>query len=110
MYEIFKDNKKFLNLNASKILKRISTASQKIELLDSKKGSLFKLLTVFCRYRDKLVRTNQQEIVTYLTTEGQLSNIFYLFVGEGVKDMLKILTEQKKIIISSEEDSDLNAA
>ena len=38
VYEIFKDNKKFLNLNASKILKRISNASEKAELKDIKKG------------------------------------------------------------------------
>jgi hypothetical protein len=38
VYEIFKDNKKFLNLNASKILKRISNASEKAELNNSKKG------------------------------------------------------------------------
>jgi len=59
VYEIFKDNKKFLNLNASKILKRISNASEKAELQDSKKGQMYKLLTAFCRCKDKLVRANQ---------------------------------------------------
>ena len=41
IYEIFKDNKKFLNLNASKILRQIVNASEKIEMNDNKKGSMF---------------------------------------------------------------------
>ncbi len=59
VFEIFKDNKKFLNLNASKILKRICNASEKADLKDSKKGSMYRLLTAFCRCKDKLVRANQ---------------------------------------------------
>ncbi len=58
VYEIFKDNKKFLNLNASKILKRISNASEKAELKDAKKGQMYVLLTAFCRCKEKLVRSN----------------------------------------------------
>ena len=41
IYEIFKDNKKFLNLNARKILRQIVNASEKIEMNDNKKGSMF---------------------------------------------------------------------
>lgn len=63
VFEIFKDNKKFLNLNASKILKSIVNASEKAEMNSSIKGSLYQLLTAFCRYNDKLVRVNQQDIV-----------------------------------------------
>lgn len=59
VYEIFKDNKKFLNLNASKILKFIVNAAEKAEMTDSRKGSLYQLLTAFCRYKEKLVRSNQ---------------------------------------------------
>jgi hypothetical protein len=70
VFEIFKDNKKFLNLNAGKILKSIVNASEKAEMNGSIKGSLYKLLTVFCRYKDKLVRANQQDIVVYLTDKG----------------------------------------
>ena len=91
VYEIFKDNKKFLNLNASKILKRISNASEKAELNNSKKGQMYKLLTAFCRCKDKLVRANQQDIVVYLTVKGPLSNIFSLFVGEGVTHMVPVV-------------------
>lgn len=38
IYEIFKDNKKFLNINASKILKQIVNAAEKSEMTDFKKG------------------------------------------------------------------------
>jgi hypothetical protein len=41
VFEIFKDNKKFLNLNASKILKSIVNASEKAEMGGSIKGSLY---------------------------------------------------------------------
>lgn len=58
VYEIFKDNKKFLNLNASKIVKTIVNIAEKAEMTDSRKGSLYQLLTAFCRYKDKLVRAN----------------------------------------------------
>jgi hypothetical protein len=54
---------------------------------------MYKLLTAFCRCKDKLVRANQQDIVVYLTVKGPLSNIFSLFVGEGVKSFIKLLEE-----------------
>lgn len=59
VYEIFKDNKKFLNLNASKILKQIVNEAEEADLAESKKGTLLKLLTVFCKCKHKLVRSNQ---------------------------------------------------
>jgi hypothetical protein len=65
---------------------------------------MYKLLTAFCRCKDKLVRANQQDIVVYLTVKGPLSNIFSLFVGEGVKSFIKLLEEQRK----SQEDAELN--
>jgi hypothetical protein len=55
-----------------------------MELGDSKKGLMYQLLTAFCRCKEKLVRANQQDIVVYLTSTGTISNIFYLFVGDGV--------------------------
>lgn len=68
--EIFKDNKKFLNLNASKILRFIINASEKCDMDDSKKGSMYRLLMVFCRFKEKLVRANQQDIVVFLANKG----------------------------------------
>jgi len=68
--EIFKDNKKFLNLNASKILRFIINASDKCDMDDSKKGSMYRLLMVFCRFKEKLVRANQQDIVVFLANKG----------------------------------------
>lgn len=91
VYEIFKDNKKFLNLNASKILKQIVNAAEKAEMGDSRKGSLYRLLTAFCRYKEKLVRANQQDIVVFMTDKGPQSNILYLFTNEGFKDMNKYI-------------------
>jgi hypothetical protein len=41
--------------------------------------------------------------VVYLTAQGALSNIFYLFVGEGVKDLVKILQAQKQIHMPDDE-------
>lgn len=93
VYEIFKDNKKFLNLNASKILKQIVNAAEKAEMNDSRKGSLYQLLTVFCRYKDKLVRANQQDIVVFMTDKGPQSNILYLFTSEGYKDINKYIQQ-----------------
>ena len=54
-------------------------AAEKAEMSDSRKGSMYKLLTVFCRYNEKLVRANQQDIVVYMTAKGPQSNILYLF-------------------------------
>lgn len=104
VYEIFKDNKKFLNLNASKILRSIVNASEKIEMNDNKKGSMFRLLTVFCRYKDKLVRANQQDIVVFLSNKGAQSNILYLFTTEGFKDINKYLQQQKQVVFPKEAD------
>ncbi len=59
-----------MNLNASKIVRAIVNASEKAEMSNSLKGSMFKLLTVFCRYKDKLVRANQQDIVVFLCNKG----------------------------------------
>ena len=58
VYEIFKDNKKFLTLNVAKFVRSIVGYSEE-RLLDSpKKATYLKLLEVFCRYQDKLVRQN----------------------------------------------------
>jgi hypothetical protein len=93
VYEIYKDNKNFLNLNAGKILRQIINSSEKCEMSDSKKGSMFKLLAVFCRFKEKLVRANQQDIVTFLANKGQQSNILYLFHDEGFKEINKYIQQ-----------------
>lgn len=64
-------------------------------MADSRKGSLYQLLTAFCRYKDKLVRANQQDIVVYMTEKGTQSNILYLFTAEGFKDLSKLIQTQK---------------
>jgi hypothetical protein len=54
-------------------------AAEKSDLQESRKGSLYQLLTVFCRYRDKLVRANQQDIIIFMTDKGPQSGMLSLF-------------------------------
>jgi hypothetical protein len=58
IYEMFKDNKKFLTLNVSKILRQIILSAEESSLHSSKKSLYLKLLEVFCKFEDKLVRPN----------------------------------------------------
>ena len=58
VYEIFRDNKKFLTLNVTKFVRQIVNFSEE-RLLDSpKKATYLKLLEVFCRFQGKVVRQN----------------------------------------------------
>ena len=59
IYEMFRDNKRFLTLNVSKILRQIIIAAEEASLQSSKKALYLKLLEVFCKFEDKLVRPNQ---------------------------------------------------
>lgn len=87
VYEIFKNNKKFLTLNVSKFLRQIVNYSEE-RLLDSpKKATYLKLLEVFCRYKDKLVRENQSEIILQFTVDTARSNVLYLLQPEGAKEL-----------------------
>jgi hypothetical protein len=58
IYQMFKDNKKFLTLNVSKILRHIILSAEEASLQSSKKALYLKLLEVFCKHEDKLVRPN----------------------------------------------------
>jgi len=55
-YEIFKDNKKFLTLNVTKFIRAINNTAEEVSLSYVKKSVYLKLLEVFCRYEDKLIR------------------------------------------------------
>lgn len=55
-YEIFKDNKKFLTLNVTKFIRAINNTAEEVALQNMKKAIYLKLLEVFCRYEDKLIR------------------------------------------------------
>ena len=50
VYEIFKDNKKFLTLNVAKFLRNIVNSAEEMSLDSAKKANYLKLLEVFCRY------------------------------------------------------------
>jgi hypothetical protein len=88
IYEIFKDNKKFLTLNVSKILRVIIIASEESSLSSSKKALYFKLLEVFCKCKEELVRPNQQEIIINFTKDISNNNLFYLFSVEGLPQLV----------------------
>jgi hypothetical protein len=55
-YEIFKDNTKFLTLNVTKFIRQINNTAEEVSLSYVKKAVYLKLLEVFCRYEDKLIR------------------------------------------------------
>jgi hypothetical protein len=78
-YEIFKDNKKFLTLNVTKFLRTLNNTAEEVSLSESKKAMYLKLLEVFCRFEDKLVRSNQSEIILQMTADTTRSNVLYLF-------------------------------
>ena len=83
IYEMFKDNKRFLTLNVTKILRQIMIQAEEASLQSSKKALYLKLLEVFCKFEDKLVRVNQQEIVVNFTKDISKNNLIYLFSYDG---------------------------
>ena len=84
IFEMFKDNKKFLTLNVTKILRQIILSAEEAPLESSKKALYLKLLEVFCKFEDKLVRPNQQEIVINFTRDTSKNNLISLFSNEGL--------------------------
>ena len=58
IYEIFRDNKRFLTLNVTKVLRQIISSAEEAPLTSSKKALYLKLLEVFCKFEEKLVRPN----------------------------------------------------
>ena len=56
VYEIFKDNKKFLTLNVSKFIRNIVNSSEEMEINTAMKSNYLKLLCIFCKLFDKKVR------------------------------------------------------
>ena len=91
IYEMFKDNKRFLTLNVSKILRHIIISVEEASLNSSKKALYLKLLEVFCRMDEKLVRPNQMEIVIDFTRDVSKNNLIYLFSSDGLPELSKII-------------------
>lgn len=91
IYEMFKNNKKFLTLNVQKILRQIIISSEEAALDSSKKALYLKLLEVFCKFEDKVVRPNQQEIIITFTRDISKNNLIYLFSDEGLNHLIKII-------------------
>ena len=88
---MFKDNKRFLTLNVSKILRHIILAAEEASLQSSKKALYLKLLEVFCKFEEKLVRPNQQEIIINFTRDISKNNLIYLFSYEGLPHMQTLI-------------------
>ena len=55
-YEIFKDNKKFLTLNVTKFIRAINNTAEEIALGNIRKAIYLKLLEVFCRFKNQLIK------------------------------------------------------
>lgn len=91
IYEMFKDNKRFLTLNVTKILRSIMIQAEEASLQSSKKALYLKLLEVFCKFEDKLVRVNQQEIVVNFTKDVSKNNLIFLFSNEGLHVLQKYI-------------------
>ena len=87
VYEIFRNNKKFLTLNVTKFLRGIVNASEEMEIGTAKKSAYLKLLHVFLQLYDKKVRQNQTEIVLQFTVDTTKSNLLYLFLDEGKNEL-----------------------
>ena len=93
IFELFKDNKRFLTLNVTKILRQIILSAEEASLQSSKKALYLKLLQVFCKFEDKLVRPNQQEIVINFTKDVSKNNLIYLFSNEGLPQLIKLVND-----------------
>ena len=50
VYEIFRNNKKFLTLNVTKYLRQIVNTAEEVAIISPKKAMYLKLLEVFCRF------------------------------------------------------------
>lgn len=85
--EIFKNNKKFLTLNVAKFIRLIVNTSEEVALVSPKKSMYLKLLEVYCRFEDKLIRQNQTDIILQMTADTSRSNVLYLFQAEGSKEL-----------------------
>lgn len=97
VYEIFRNNKKFLTLNVTKFVRQIVSFSEERLLDSSKKATYLKLLEVFCRYQNRLIRQNQSEIIVQFTMDTARSNVLYLLQPEGAKELYEPLAECLKL-------------
>ena len=80
--EIFKQNKFFLNRDVSHIIKEIVKVSEDLELSDVSKSSYLKALQVFVKYKNKIIKKNQQDIVIQLTSSSR-SELFNILKPGG---------------------------
>ena len=96
-YEIFKDNTKFLTLNVTKFIRTINNIAEEVSLSAVKKAVYLKLLEVFCRFQQQLIRQNQNEIIAQMTADTTRSNVLYLFQPEGSKELNGHIEDSQRI-------------
>lgn len=96
-YELFKNNTKFLTLNVTKFIRTINNIAEEVSLSAPKKAIYLKLLEVFCRFEDKLIRQNQNEIIGQMTADTTRSNVLYLFQPEGSKELNTHIEESQAL-------------
>ena len=87
--EIFRHNKKFLFQNVQKIIKQIVKLAEDCPVDTITKSSYMKVLKVFVKYRNKIVKPNQTEIVILLTS-GEIKQ-------DSVLPLLKSIDGQERV-------------
>jgi hypothetical protein len=80
-------------LNVRKILRQIIISVEEASLQSSKKALYLKLLEVFCKFEDKLVRPNQQEIIINFVRDVSKNNLIFLFSVEGLPHLIALIDE-----------------
>ena len=104
-YELFKNNTKFLTLNVTKFIRTINNIAEEVSLSAPKKAVYLKLLEVFIKYEEKLIRQNQNEIIGQMTADTTRSNVLYLFQPEGSKELSTHIEESQALKASQPLDS-----
>ena len=52
---------------------------------------------MFCKYKNKLVRANQQDIIVFLSEQGSKNSLLNLFTQEGFPHLSLLITACKEI-------------
>ena len=104
-FELFKNNTKFLTLNVTKFIRTINNIAEEVSLSAPKKAVYLKLLEVFIKYEEKLIRQNQNEIIGQMTADTTRSNVLYLFQPEGSKELSTHIEESQALKASQPLDS-----
>jgi len=67
VFEVFKNNKRFLTQYAAKPIKHLAKAAEGMAMGDVRKASFVKILKVFLKYKKKVIKQNQNDILIMMT-------------------------------------------